>query len=90
MCQTHPYLAYLPLYYCYFSPHSKHTHVVDVTEDRKAQNNNVRPDMYVIEDAGIDDIVIWQDSKGAIYRTQGNSEPLKTYDSLERYILGAS
>ena len=33
--------------------------------------------MYVIENAAIDGIIIWQDSDGFIYKTQYNSNHLK-------------
>ncbi len=59
--------------------------VVDVTLEER-NYNNVPNDWYVIEQANIDGIVIWQSKTGEIYQTAPNSEPIKLCDSLSEYI----
>lgn len=59
--------------------------VVDVTLEER-NYNNVPNDWYVIEQANIDGIVIWQSETGEIYQTAPNSEPIKLCDSLSEYI----
>lgn len=59
--------------------------VVHVTKDQR-ENNPEAPNCYVIEEANIDGIVIWQDFSGKIYMTEGNSSPKLIADSLSAYI----
>ena len=66
---------------------SNHVNVLEVTKEEKLLNKEVPDDFYVIENAGIDGIIIWQSSSGEIYRTDMMSEPREIYDSLERYLL---
>ena len=40
----------------------------------------------MIEDIGIDGLVIWQDEKGTIYQTSFTVEPVKIAESLEEYL----
>lgn len=51
-------------------------------------SGNIRPTdtMYVIENTGVDGIMIWQDTKGKIYQTKPESKPKKIVDSLAEYI----
>lgn len=42
---------------------------------------------YVIEDTNIDQIVIWQDEDGKIYRTIGKAQPVLIADSLAQYVI---
>lgn len=65
---------------------SKRLNVVDVTLEEKQYNNNVPDDFYVIEQAHIDGIVIWQSEKGEIFQTYPNGKPIKIFDSLAEYI----
>ncbi|MDO4479026.1 MAG: SMI1/KNR4 family protein [Lachnospiraceae bacterium] len=55
--------------------------VILVTQQMRARFKDIPLDWYVIEDAGIDNIVIWQDSKGKIFFN--NQE---VYDSFSAYI----
>lgn len=45
--------------------------------------------MYVIENTGIDVIIIWQDENGSIYKTNYDSKPKKIAASLADYILNS-
>ena len=60
--------------------------VIAVTTLEREQNPNIPGDFYVIEQANIDRIVIWQSSDGEIYQTIGTSQPTKICDSLCEYI----
>lgn len=60
--------------------------VVKVTIEERKLNDNIPNNLYVIEQAHIDGIVIWQDENGYIYQTVGNSEPIKIFDSLIDYL----
>ena len=61
---------------------------LDVVENTlfERQHNSVPSDYYVIEQANIDGIVIWQSSTGEVYQTMPNSEPVKLCDSLCQYL----
>lgn len=48
---------------------------------------SVPGNFYVIEEAGIDGIVIWQDSNGSVYKTfPGCEKPIPIYKSFAEYI----
>ena len=64
---------------------SKRLNVVDVTKEER-KYNKVPEDWYVIEQANIDDIVIWQDTNGVVYQTMPNKKPIKLCNSLLEYI----
>lgn len=59
--------------------------VVKVTQ-KNWSKNNVGKNLYVIEEAHIDGIVIWQDSDGTVYETTPKSEAKKIACSLAEYI----
>lgn len=65
---------------------SEHRNVVSVTKEEWQLNSNVPHTMYVVENTCTDGIVIWQDSSGAIYRTQYDNEPTQIAKSLTEYI----
>lgn len=65
---------------------SDHRNVVTLTKKERALNSNVPNTMYVVENTCVDGIIIWQDSKGEIYKTHPNSKPQKIADSLAEYI----
>lgn len=50
------------------------------------QTHSVKDDWYVIEQANIDGIVIWQSSDGVVYQTAPNSYTNKICESLADYI----
>lgn len=59
--------------------------VVHVTKTNRENNLEARS-LYVIEEANIDGIVIWQDFSGKIYMTEGDSKPKLIANSLTDYI----
>lgn len=65
---------------------SKHRDVVSVTKQEWNLNNNVPHTMYVIENTGIDGIIIWQSSVGEIFKTSPNSQPTQIAESLNEYL----
>ena len=64
---------------------SKRLNVVTVTLEERA-NTDVPAGWYVIEQANIDDVVIWQDEDGEVYQTMPNTKAIKLCDSLAEYI----
>ena len=65
---------------------SEHRNVVSVTVKERELNSNVPLNLYVIENIGIDGIIIWQDKKGDIYQTTPNNVPKKIAESLSDYL----
>ena len=64
---------------------SKRLSVVAVTQEER-NNTDVPADWYVLEQANIDGIVIWQDGSGVVYQTAPNSKAKKLCQSLAEYI----
>lgn len=60
--------------------------VVSVTKGKREESDPDTKSWYVIEEAGIDGIVIWQDSDGIIYQTSYGSHCKKIADSILEYI----
>ena len=60
--------------------------MVQVTLEERANLPDVPADWYVVEQANIDGIVIWQAVSGEIYQTQPGAQPVKIADSLTEYI----
>lgn len=65
---------------------SEHRNVVSLTQQEWGLNQTVPHNMYVVENLGIDGIIIWQDEKGVIYQSTPNTEPIKIANSLAEYI----
>ena len=65
---------------------SEHRNVVSLTQQERELNPTVPHNMYVVENLGIDGIIIWQDEKGVIYQSQQNVKPKKITTSLSNYI----
>ena len=65
---------------------SKRLNVVDVTLAEKKIIPDVPQDWYVLEEANIDGIVIWQSSTGEIFQTQPGRETIKLADSICDYL----
>lgn len=63
----------------------KNLDVVEVTQ-KNLQKNKVEKSLYVIEEAHIDGIVIWQDADGVVYETTSNSKPMIIATSLAEYL----
>lgn len=63
----------------------KNLDIVNVTR-KNQQKCNVRKSLYVIEEAHIDGIVLWQDADGTVYKTDRNAKATKIANSLLEYI----
>ena len=66
---------------------SEHRNVVSLTKKEWELNPKIPHSMYVVENTGVDGIIIWQDSKGAIYQSSPNTEPVQIAVSLTEYLL---
>lgn len=60
--------------------------VVNLTKKLKLSNKNIPDNFYVIEDVGVDGLVIWQSSDGTIYQSIPNSKPVKIFGSLSEFL----
>ncbi len=65
---------------------SPQLNVVHVTRDEWEQNPEVPKDWYVVEQAHIDGIVIWQNQRGEVFQTMPGAKPVKLCDSLCEYL----
>lgn len=65
---------------------STHRNVVAQTKQERNLNSTVPITMYVVENTGVDGIIIWQDTAGAIYQSSPNHKPKKIADSLSVYL----
>ena len=60
--------------------------VVAVTKEQRKLLGEIALAWYVIEEANIDGIVIWQDADGTIYETAPNMEAKEIANSLAEYL----
>jgi len=60
--------------------------VVELTNKLRPFHTKIPLNFYVIEDVGVDGLVIWQDESGAIYQSIPNNEPMRLYDNLSDYL----
>ena len=60
--------------------------VVNVTVSEKSLYQNIPDDMYVIENTGIDGILILQNARGEIFSISPFSKPIKKFASLTEYL----
>ena len=60
--------------------------VVPVTLAERENNPTVPQNWYVLEQAHIDGITIWQDETGTIYQLAPNATPSKLADGLLEYL----
>ena len=65
---------------------SKRLNVVDVTLSARAAQPALPRDWYVLEEANIDGIVIWQSGAGEVFQTQPGAEPVKLAASIREYL----
>lgn len=65
---------------------SAHRNVVNCTKKAWELNQNVNRKCYVLEDTGVDGIVIWQHVSGRVYATRPGGVPEKIAGSLCEYI----
>lgn len=62
------------------------TNVVSVTKQKWLECPKVPHEWYVVEDAGIDWIVVWQSQDGKIYETVGDGEPVCVAETLVEFV----
>jgi len=65
---------------------SKRLSVVRVTKREWELNPQVPRSMYVIENTGIDGIIIWQDASGSVYKSVPHSSQKKLAASIADYL----
>jgi hypothetical protein len=65
---------------------AKSRNVVSVTMQERKLNPDVPDDYYVIENVGVDGIIIWQNASGSVYRTAPNLAPVEIAPSLAAYL----
>ena len=65
---------------------SKRLNVVEVTLSARGAQPAIPQDWYVLEEANIDGIVIWQSSAGEVFQTQPGAEPVKLAASIREYL----
>ena len=65
---------------------SRRLNVVEVTLSARAAQLAIPQDWYVLEEANIDGIVIWQSSAGEVFQTQPGAEPVKLAASIREYL----
>ena len=65
---------------------SKRLNVVDVTLSARGLQPAVPQDWYVLEEANIDGIVIWQSGAGEVFQTQPGAEPIKLAGGIREYL----
>jgi hypothetical protein len=65
---------------------SKSRDVVSVTLQERELNPEVSQAYYVVENVGIDGIVIWQNENGEIFQTLPQTPPQKIANSLVEYV----
>lgn len=64
---------------------TKRLNVVDVTKEERMYAS-VPESWYVVEQANIDGVVIWQDASGTIYQTSPGAKKYRLCESLAAYI----
>ena len=65
---------------------SPRLNVVSVTEKGRLSNPGINSMWYVLEELNIDQITIWQDGDGNIYRVSPHSQPVKIAKDITDYI----
>lgn len=65
---------------------SKNRNVVSVTQREWKANPLIPHTMYVVENVGIDGIIIWQDTTGNIYQSRPNCHAEKIASNLADYL----
>ena len=65
---------------------SKRLNVTDVTAEERQYQPNLPADWYVIEEAGIDGIVIWQSESGEVYQSWPDEHWIKVGNSITEYL----
>lgn len=66
---------------------SPRVNVVDVTIDERERKPEIPANLYVIEETGVEEIVIWQSEDGKIFYSAPNQELTQLCDSFAEYVL---
>lgn len=65
---------------------SKTRDVIQVTQREWAANDKIKHSLYVVENLGIDGIIIWQDGSGKVYESRPNHGATQIAGSLAEYL----
>lgn len=65
---------------------SKRLNVAKATAEEKQNQPAIDTSWYVIEQASIDGITIWQNQAGEIYQSHPDMQPIKIANSLSEYV----
>lgn len=65
---------------------SKDRNVIAITKQERELNPYAQSNLYVVQNIGIEGIIIWQDEKGRIYKSTPNNAPVEIALSLSDYI----
>lgn len=65
---------------------SKTRDIIQVTKREWSANDKINHNLYVVENVGIDGIIIWQDASGNVYESSPNHKATKIADSLVGYL----
>lgn len=60
--------------------------VLELTNKIRLFNTQIPTNFYVIEDVGVDGLVIWQDETGTIYQSLPTKAPMQLYNNLTDYL----
>jgi len=60
--------------------------VIELTEKCRSVNAQIPRTFYVVEDVGVDGLVIWQDESGTIYQSTPFRTPDKICNTLSEYL----
>ena len=64
---------------------SARLNVVDVTIEERNYNQGISSQLYVVEETNYDNVVVWQDASGAIYKTTSVEKIEKVGSLLAKY-----
>jgi hypothetical protein len=65
---------------------SARLNVINVTKKQRGYFKDIPTSFYVVEEAHIDGIVVWQDKDGAVYQTEPGVKLEKIAKSIEDYF----
>lgn len=65
---------------------AKNRNVVEVTRREREYNKEVPKNLYVLENTGIEGIIIWQDENGVVFQTCTNKAPERIGNSMAEYL----
>ena len=65
---------------------SRRLNVVEVTLSARATQPAIPRDWYVLEEANIDGILVWQSGAGEVFQSQPGAEPVKLAGGICEYL----